>query len=298
MHRVGADARSIARGPIPGADSSLASANGSRLAAGRLLVSAPAKTMVDPRRWRRIGPKGLSLWEPSSLSDDDVRELWRFRLRFMDLKPSVDPEEDYASFADFVRRADVAWVLLDGAAIAAISFYRNEVIEHAGRRYHVLFGEYGFAALRGDPRMVLAILWLFVQPLVRGRGRAVYYFGFAYPHSYLSLARASSHVWLLGDEAMPTRERAIADALGRRLGGERWDPVRRRYDFPTLPREAVPRASAPHRARLLAHYERLNPEWREGQGLLLLNRLDAGTIPHALRAALRRIGGHRRRPAA
>lgn len=251
--------------------------------------------MVDPRHWRRIGPKALGLWEPSSLSADDIRALWRFRLRFMDLKPSVDPEDDYANFAGFVRAADVAWILLDDDGIAAISFYRNEVVEHDGRSYRVLFGEYGFAALRGDPRMVLAITWLFVQPLVRGGGRPVFYFGFAYPHSYLSLVGAAGDTWLLGDEAMPAREEAIAAALGRRFGGASWDPVGRRYSFPTLPREAVPRASAPHRAGPLAHYERLNPDWREGQGLLLLTRLGAGSIPAALNAALRRIRTRRRR---
>ena len=161
----------------------------------------------------------------------------------------------------------------------------------------VTFSEYGYAAVRGDPRMVLAQAWSYARLLLPTPWRPTFFGGFAYPHGYLPYATSMRYVWLLGDPDMPARERAIAEELAARYGGDAWDPARRRYRFATLPREPIPRSDAPHRARHVAAYERLNPDWREGQGLFLLGRIDRATLGAATSATLRRATGRLRRAA-
>ncbi len=243
---------------------------------------------VEPRAWRGRLHRSLSLWDPRSFSDADVRALWRFRACFVDLKPHIDPEADFADFADFVRGADFAWVwLADDGAVLGTCFHRSERHEVDGRAYTVVHSEYGYTASRGGNSVVLAQFAVYLAATLRAR-EAIYFGGLAYPHGYPVFALSFPRIWLLGEDTVPADARALAEHLGAAWAGDAWDPARRRVAFRTLPREA-PNDRGPARQRLLAHYEALNPEWRAGHGLLLLGRLDLASVPSLLGGLARRL---------
>jgi len=87
---------------------------------------------------------------------------------------------------------------------------------------------------------------------------------------------------------MPAEDRAFAEDLASRLGGERWDPARRIYAFPTLPRERRLAPASPARAVALARYQALNPGWSAGFGLFMFARVDPYSIAEASLSMLSR----------
>ena len=249
-------------------------------ASARLRLRGAAQ--VDPAPWTPRGPRALHLWDPRAFTEHDLRAFWRFRARFVALKPEVDPARDYRSFVDFIRSADLAWVWVDrDGAILGTAFHRLEARRVDGREVVVVHSEYGYCSVRGRAEVILSTVAAYAWAAIKAR-QAVYVGGFAYPQGYLIYARTLPSVWLLGQESMPAAERALAAELAREWGGAAWDVERQRVSFNTLHREA-PRPSAdPERQALLAGYEALNPEWRAGYGLMMLTRLDLVAVPKIL----------------
>ena len=250
----------------------------------------PTEPQLDASRWVRRGPPGLALWDPASLSADDIHALWRFRLRFMDLKPDVDPGADHAAYTAFLREASDVWVWLDGRTLVGTSAHHTGQLEFRGQTRHFVQSEYGFVDPRGRGRAVamLSQAWVYTRMILAHPRSPTYVVGFTYPHSYLVYAGTLSRCWLLGEPGMPAEDRAFAEDLASRLGGERWDPARRIYAFPTLPRERRLAPASPARAVALARYQALNPGWSAGFGLFMFARVDPYSIAEASLSMLSR----------
>lgn len=236
---------------------------------------------LDPSRWVRRGPPGLGLWDPASLAENDIRALWRFRLRYVDLKPAVDPRDDFAAFTAFLRQASDVWVWLDGRELLGTSIHHTGQLEFDGQRRYFVQSDYGFIARRGRALAMLSQAWVYTRMILAHPRSPTYVAGFVYPHSHLVYASTLSNCWLLGEPGMPAGEQAFAEHLAQLLGGKGWDPARRRYSFPTLPRERRVATSAPGRAEALARYEALNPAWQDGYGLFMLARVGPRSILEA-----------------
>lgn len=112
------------------------------------------------------------LWSVSSLSDDELRACWRFRLGFMDLKPHVDPQNDWSRFQRWVRSADFMWIPRDrDGRILGTFTYKIEPRLHAGRECVLVWPEYGYV-LPGV-RKVAGLGVAFLTALVFGRRRSL-----------------------------------------------------------------------------------------------------------------------------
>lgn len=241
---------------------------------------------LDSSAWVARGLPGLSLWDPASLSDADLAALYRFRRRYVDLKPTTDPDDDAAAFTAFFRTATDAWIWLRRGEVVGIGAHRTASIDFDGMRRTYTWSDYGFIAKRGRPLPMLSQAFVYARSSATRLGPA-YILGFCYPQSFVAFAETTSTVWLLGEPDLPRHELDLATHLAANLGASRWDPISRHYDFPTLPRERVS-TRAPRRAELLARYEAVNPEWRTGRGAFMFARLDLATFADVLATMGRR----------
>lgn len=231
--------------------------------------SRTALAGLTPRR-----PLRGAITAPRELDEADLREAWSFRARFVDLKPEVAAEADFAAFSATVRRGALLWRLRDEAgALRAMIMAILAPGTHAGRAYVHLEFEYAFF----DPeyRRSFASRWVFVSTIVRAlslaRGRPVYLVAATYPAGATSLGEWFP-LWLPGaDEGMSAWERGLRSALG--AGCKGYDPATGLVTMRTLPRE---RRRPPSRRQARATwdaYMRCCPRWTEGYTPLCLARV-------------------------
>ena len=250
---------------------------------------------MDPSGWIRRGPPGLGLWDPASLSDADVHTLWQFRLRYVDLKPDVDPRDDLAAYTSFLGQASHVWVWLDRQELIGTALHHTRSVDFAGELRHFVQSDYGFIARRGRALAMLSQAWVYARLYFAKLRSPTYVVGFVYPQSFLVYAGTLSACRLLGESTMSAEERRFAEQLARDLGGKGWDPDRLRYAFPTHPRERQIVAAHPGRAAALARYEALNPDWHDGYGLFFFAPMSLNSIREAGRSLLSRRRRSRRR---
>ena len=231
---------------------------------------------VLPHRLAGLAPargRSVETKDGTALQDDDLRELWHFRATFMDLKPAVDPETDFAAMTALVRSGSL-WRLRDGdgrllGALLTIA----HVERHAGREFVHLNFEYAF--FEGSNRRSFATRMAFVSAFSRlfvfARGRPIYLCTAAYPAAAASLGETFP-MWLPGaEEGMTAWERGARAAIGERHPG--YDPATGLVTMRTLPRE---RSRPPARPDALATwdaYMRLCPGWQDGIAVLIFGRI-------------------------
>jgi hypothetical protein len=224
------------------------------------------------------GPIRLLLSHGETLSEQELREMWCFRIGILPLKPHVPPEEDFARFCRLCRRCTSVVRLwsADGVlcGITVMSFHDGTF---EGQHYRLLLPEYGIvdARLRGSPvvpwfclRIVLHALW-HMPP--RQRGARLFLGGIGYPTSALMIERFLPPLWLYGDTEAPPLATHLLEWMREHLAGERWEPRARHVSMPTLPRPPSERWLARQQARpLYQRYMRRCPDWTQGHALPLL----------------------------
>lgn len=224
----------------------------------------------------------------ASLSESQLRALWRLRRSLIDIKPSVDPEADFAAFAEDFSWG-IVWTLWEGADVVGFFLQRGLPLTWRGRRVLCLTPEYGFTAphVRGRPELPAAVTLMTVACVLRYPLRPTYLAGAAYPPSFISLVRAIPPVWTVGDPDVPDWERSLLDHLGERIAKSHYRAADGTVFMRTLPTSrATP--TTPEGRRLFEAYEQANPEWREGRGLFLLCPVTVGTLLRGMRTALAR----------
>lgn len=232
----------------------------------------------------------------STLGEAELRELWRFRLTHVELKPTVSPEEDFAAFAADFDRPGWAWILRDGGRVVGFFLQRAEAIDFEGRRILAMLPEYGFLAahLRGRPVLPTACLVASALAIGRHQGLPKYVAGSVYPPSYIAFRRAMPRFWSVNDPRAPAAERRLMLELGRRASGAKFDPVRGVVEMRTRPLARAESASAESR-RIYDDYVAANPEWSAGWGLFVMFPLDARQVArvmlHAVERQRRRLVG-------
>lgn len=234
----------------------------------------------------------------TSLREDDIRELWRFRLELVRLKPTVGPEQDFAAFADDFRWPGFVWILRDRGRVAGFFLQRGVPMRWAGRPILCLLPEYGFVAphLRGRPIVPLAALLITLLCIGRHPLRPRYVAASTYPPGYVAFRRAIRPFWTVGAPDLPPRERDLLLHLGARVSGDKFRPEDGTVDMRTIPivtREPG-ESGDPESRRLYAAYAAANPEWRAGRGLFFLFPLGAAQIARVVVHAGERLFARRR----
>lgn len=211
-------------------------------------------------------PPRFSLTAGPALDEQTLRAMWRFRLSVMQLKPAVDPTQDWDKYAAFVSKADyVALLQDDGGAVCGTGVFA--LVESAAWLLALL--EYTFVApgLEGNPMLVRAGLRLMIDLFRMRRGRRLFTAGAGYPVSMLLLGRYWPPLYMDGE---PINDPLIEEVLGvtrARLAGAAYE--RGCVVMPTLPPDPPTWWFArAQRDPAFARYAALNPRWREGHGLV------------------------------
>jgi hypothetical protein len=234
-----------------------------------------------------------SFHRTASLSDQEIRELWKFRLSLVNLKPTVSPEQDLAAFTADLRWPGWVWILRDQGQVAGMFLQRAEPIDFGGRRLLAMMPEYGFLAphLRGHPVLPLASLTLTMLAIGRHQRLPWFVAASTYPPGFIAFRRALRPFWHLRSPDLPPRERELLLHLGRRISGEKFDENGGTVEMRTRPIVTRDPATSSHAdARAIhAEYQAANPAWREGRGLFFLFPLGAGQIARVLGHATERL---------
>lgn len=228
----------------------------------------------------------LGKWvDPRQLDEQVLREAWRHRSRFMDLKPTVDPEADYQKFAALVLGCHFGWLLRDEAGtLQGTAFSGMLSLECQGRPFVWWVVEYMFISQEFRPSTGLA-LWAaaaLAELFRRAKGRPIFCGGAGYPPSVLYLCRVAEPVWMGLDEGIPAWEKAARQVVVDATTG--WDQETGRVNMRTVPRE--PWLRPPSEPRLRAYWDRYHqasPDWHQGITPFCFARIDP-------RQVLRRAG--------
>ncbi len=236
--------------------------------------------------------KGLGrVFDPAEVDEGRLREAWRHRARFMDLKPGVDPEVDFGAFCKVVRGCFLGWELRDGGGgLLGTCYVGLKEYEAEGRPFVWVVLEYLFIEPKWRKTLgyPLAVLWGLARIFARAKGRPVFAGGAGYPPSFLALGVCSERVWFRADEPeMPAWERAARDVVAGEMAT--WERASNLVVMRTMPKE--PRLTPPSDPRLVPlweGYREAAPDWQRGVVPFAFGRLEPRVLLGRLWPELRR----------
>jgi len=227
---------------------------------------------------------------PGKLDEAALREAWRFRGCFVDLKPEVEPEADYRAFCATVLRGALLWRLRDGeGALRAMLLAIVEPSEQEGRPYVRLEFEYAFfdRAYRRSFASRLVFTSTIARAFAQAKGRPIYLVATTYPAGATALGEYFQ-LWLPGaDAGMTAWERGLRAAIGATCKGH--DPATGLVTMRTLPREPLRPPTRPRARATWDAYMRCCPQWAEGITPLCLARVTLGGFVRTTLAPLPRM---------
>ena len=234
----------------------------------------PAGEQAAPLR----RPIRLVLSDGRALSEEELREMWSFRLGILALKPHVQPEEDFARFSRFCVRCTSVVRLRSADGVLCgmtVMTFHDGLFE--GQPYRLLLPEYGIvdARIRGSPVVPWFCLRIVLHALRHMPPRLpdtrVFLGGIGYPTSALLVERLFPPLWLHGEAEAPPLVTHLLEWVREHLAGERWDPRARHVSMPTVPLPPSERWLARQRARpLYQRYVQRCPDWTQGHALPLV----------------------------
>ncbi len=240
----------------------------------------------------RVSGLELSLQYVLALDDADIDEMLALRAQFMRLKPDVDPAEDRALAARWLRAPGTTVAIArdrEGALQCFIDM-SSRLVEHHGQAHVVCCTYFVFASLayRNHPAYVLGNFWnLLAQSRRNGFVPRMLWITAPYPTSFRASSRAFTRVWAGRDPDIPPMVGALVDRVALEVFGESWMPEQRLVRMRTLPPPYVP--ESPEGRAVFERYEAMNPRWREGLGLLMMVPLTLGNMVGVVRQIVRRI---------
>lgn len=241
----------------------------------------------------RLRGLDLRVVDGAGLSDEDIDGMWALRAQFMRLKPDVREEDDRALFATWLRTpgGTVAIGRDRAGAIQVFIEMKSRMVEHRGRRYEILFGNFVFAsaAYRNHPAYVVGNFWNLAVHVIRHRSLRCLWMVPLYPPSFVVGARTFPMVWLAGEPDVPEEIASLVDTIVPELYGDGWSPERRILRNRTIPQPYKP--SSPTTAQILARYEARNPEWRDGYSALCVVPITSSGLLAVVKLAVRRLLG-------
>lgn len=241
---------------------------------------------LDFGRGLPVGRLRLHTFSGVGTSEAVIDACWQLRGRLIGLRADVLPGFDRAAFGDDLRRAWRLSVLRDPDGNVC-GF--NDLQTHCWPGELVLQGEYGFIApaWRGHPALQLMLLRPVSEALLRhGGGRRAIYVGDVYPTGFRPFVRTLPQAALAGDAQLAPQLVDFAARHAETLYGARWEPEQTRVRLRTRPNAFEVHCAED--AALLARYERVNPQWREGYAALMMIPLTWSDMPRVFGRAFQR----------
>lgn len=230
------------------------------------------------------------LWHSASLSEHDLRAYYRFRRQFMDLKPHVDPDKDWAYFAAWVKAADYCWFERSRGHLQAACAFKIEPRVHQGRPLTLVWAEYLYS--RPGSRKSLGLAGAMVTALTLAVARSprapAYVVGAGYVASSIALAQVFDSVWFHDEPTMSPWEQSLWRSLAGATAG--YDPATKLVTLGTVPRN--PRTTPPVNPKVYEAWHRYvthNPAWFEGTACFCMGRLERSMLTNTLHWFRRRL---------
>jgi hypothetical protein len=245
----------------------------------------PSSALLRARGLRHRVARG------ADLAPAFVDELLALRLRNVSLKKDTDPATDRRKFHAWVQNASwVTWAEDDAGAPRGMFSWKLFRWTHHGAPRVGCVGDYVFvdAPFRGTAVMAGFVLRLLGRILWDARGGEVWLGGAGgYPQSCVALARQLGEVVFLGEPGTPDEARAFLDRLTREADVEA-SPAGI-VTMRTLPQSVSPgwlRRNESEEA--YRRYLALNPNWKDGLGLVAATRLSVPSLARGVAIAARR----------
>jgi len=201
-------------------------------------------------------------------------QMHALRGMVMDVKSSVGAEQDRVKFDEVIGRCNRVCTSVDGDRL--VSFYAGNIERRQceGRYGWVVRSIYGFV----DPAYRSRVPWFpilcssLIPAWVRHARDPVYFYGAAYPASYIKIRAQTKDCITPHSGGAPWERNLLLDTV-QSYEGDAWDPQRRLVRMSTVPKEVniVPKQAA--NRRFYNDYVALNSNWSEGYGVPLMFRL-------------------------
>lgn len=233
-------------------------------------------------------------FRPRRLTEPILRELWQFRALHVGLKQGVDPEEDFTTFSEIIRKGSLSLIRRDRTgAVRGMSHFSEQPYVFEGRRFILIKPEYvffdkGFHKEFGAP---IATIWTIIRARIRWPAHRIYIGGPVYLGGFMTVCQLTKPVWLWNDEGIPEWERGAFSQVASHAAG--WNPATGVVHMRTFMRQ--PRTKPPRITRLnkdAIHYTTQYPKWYEGYTPFCFARLHILSIVMITRSFFMRFKKH------
>lgn len=234
----------------------------------------------------------LQTFPASHVDESMYQQLCALRRTMIQLQPGVDLVADYVAFRGYFEgeRAHVTVLRSRSGRLEGFLGWHVRVIQTPEGRVGVLDSDYYFLKpeLRGHTILANVALGCYLKAAHVGRSGRVVIVGHGYPASVLSGLRFACRVSFLQDQGLLSWEREVMLHYATQFCAGSFDEHRQLVRMRTFPVEGrrEPRTRAAKTA--VSRFERYNPSWQAGVGLIYLLHWSPGSI---LRGALGRRKG-------
>ena len=224
-----------------------------------------------------------------TLTEADLRALWRLRLSLIALKPTVSEDQDFLAFQKDFDWPGWVWSLHDGESVVGFFLQRGVKVTYDGQELLALLPEYGFLAPshRGRPVVPLASVVITALVMLIAPRSPKVVAASTYPPGYVAFRQVIRPFWTLGAPGLPAWERGLLLQLAEQVSGASFEPKDGTVTMRTLPFPPK-EAQSDETRRLYADYVAENPRWREGRGLFFMFPVSAWVLARVVLHAGRR----------
>lgn len=230
----------------------------------------------------------IKIKKGSEISPQEMEEMYAVRSHFMNLKPEVPKEKDFQFFKETVESAGQVFLFTTPAGSIKGLYTVAQFIERCGvtgKKRLVIEPEFGFIMEEYQGKyMSKTVQRNAIRSLIKHPFLPKFLLGPAYPASYFTLKKYGKNVYTWLDENIPADIKDVLYTYAKRhemLEDGQFSGIKSLY---TIPKKTADKdLERLKRNESYAHYNRLNPNWQQGHGLVTLTKISFGTLVHQLK---------------
>lgn len=230
----------------------------------------------------------IKIKKGSEITAQEMDEMYAVRSHFMDLKPEVPREKDFQFFKETVETAGQVFLFTTKIGSIKGLYTVAQFIERCGvtgKRRLVVEPEFGFIMEEYQGKyMSKTVQRNAIRSLLKYPFLPKFLLGPAYPASYFTLKKYGKNVYTWLDDNIPADVKDVLQTYAERhemIENGHFSGIKSLY---TIPKKTNTKdLDRLQRNTSYAHYNKLNPNWQEGYGLVTLTKISFGTLMHQLK---------------
>ena len=201
-----------------------------------------------------------------------MKQLWQLRIDYFPIKNNEDVVQDWKSFRQYFNRQNRNVVIFsNNDEILGYYVHSHDLFCHGGKKAIIVSikNTYMRPSVRGHPLFVFSGAMVFLGHLFRYGLRPMYCVGFCFPNSYAFVTSTFGKSYTL-QENPPDFEKQLLIYFARHFGGKQWNDDRQVASYTNrVPEKSTSKRTPAHILQLHAHYESINPAWRQGESIVI-----------------------------